>query len=119
MPFRGRGLAVLLCAEVIQQARLAGVCTLQREVLKQNERAVRTYLSAGLHVWREGAGFLPAPPACLRREAACRKLQSFEWEDRSDPIAAADLPAMQAVEPHALLDHYAALHPMTPGWAGT
>ena len=96
VPFRGRGLAALLCGEVIRQARLAGARTLQLGVLKQNERAVRTYLSAGLHVWRE--------------------LQSFEWDDRSDPIAAADMPAMQADEPLALLDHYAALHPVTPVW---
>jgi ribosomal protein S18 acetylase RimI-like enzyme len=96
VPFRGRGLAALLCAEVIRQARLAGARTLQLGVLKQNERAVRTYLSAGLHVWRE--------------------LQSFEWDKRSDPSAEREVSAVEAVEPHALLGHYASLHPVTPVW---
>ena len=96
VPFRGRGLAALLCAEVIRQARLAGARTLQLGVLQQNERAVRTYLSAGFHVWRE--------------------LQSFEWDESSDPSAERDVSAVEAVEPHALLEHYAALHPLTPVW---
>jgi GNAT superfamily N-acetyltransferase len=51
--FRGRGPAAPLCGEVIRQARLAGVRTLPLGVLQQNERAEKTYLHPGLHVWRE------------------------------------------------------------------
>jgi ribosomal protein S18 acetylase RimI-like enzyme len=96
VPFRGRGLAALLCSEVIRQARLAGARTLQLGVLKQNERAVRTYLSAGFHVWRE--------------------LQSFEWNERSDAAVECNTPLVIAFEPSALLGQYAALHPVTAVW---
>ena len=96
VPFRGRGLAGLLCGEVIRQSRLAGARTLQLGVLKQNERAVRTYLSAGLRVQRE--------------------LHSFEWDAQSDPAPASGLPLPHTAEPKAVLQYHATLHPSPAIW---
>jgi ribosomal protein S18 acetylase RimI-like enzyme len=95
-PFRGRGLAAPLCEEVIRQTRLAGARTLQLGVMQQNERAVKTYLHAGLHVWRE--------------------LHTFEWERGLDPIALCDLPLAEPVAPAVLLDSHMTLHAVAPIW---
>ena len=104
VPYRGRGLAEPLCEEVIRQARRAGAATLQLGVLKQNERAVRTYLHSGFHISRD--------------------LLSFEWRQgiseaststrESEEVRSSLIVSSVAKD---MLQHFDQLHPAQPSWA--
>jgi ribosomal protein S18 acetylase RimI-like enzyme len=67
--YRGHGIGRQLMNYLIDQARLAGVDTVQLEVITQNERAYRLYRSLGFQtlrrllilVWSEGPMPFPSP----------------------------------------------------------
>jgi ribosomal protein S18 acetylase RimI-like enzyme len=92
---RGRGLAHILAATLIAQAREAGAQTLGLEVLTRNERAIHTYRRAGLAIWRD--------------------LAIFEWK-RPEGWAAAPPEGITEAEPGELLAHFGTLHPAQAAW---
>lgn len=106
--YRGQGLAQRVVSALIDQARVCGARQFGLEVLTRNERAIRTYQSAGLQI--------------------ARRLQIFEWverragEDPADwpavPLLYASLPANGVTElpPAALLPHFARLHTVASAW---
>lgn len=96
VPYRGQGLASALCEEMLEQARQAGARRLTLGVLIKNERAVKTYLRSGLRV--------------------VRQLFTYEWErtnENATEVAEADI---TPADPSALLQHFAALHPVPAIW---
>jgi len=106
--YRGKGLAQRVIHALIDQARVSGARQFGLEVLTRNERAIRTYQSAGLQI--------------------TRRLQIFAWvehkagEDPADwpavPLLYASLPANGVAEmpPAALLPHFTRLHAVPPAW---
>ena len=99
-PYRRRGLAGLLSAEMTRQAWLAGAKTMTLGVLKTNTAAVKTYRRAGFQVWRD--------------------LHTVEWQraTATSSLPAPHFPndAIQPIEPETVLADFAAWHPTPPIW---
>ncbi len=128
VPYRGRGLAHHLCIEVLNQARLAGARRLTLGVLQKNERAVKTYLRAGLRIRRELFSFewnSTSPPAPLLQGEGGRSL-SASCATAHSAVGAQSRAAqgvgegwsreLQAISPQFALQHFAALHRVPPIW---
>jgi GNAT superfamily N-acetyltransferase len=95
--WRGLGLGALLLRAVIEQARSAGVRTMQLEVLEQNVVARRLYESLGFRVVRA----LPVYTGALTLNA--------------DSIAAA-ASGVEPIEAGEALASFAELHQIAPPW---
>jgi RimJ/RimL family protein N-acetyltransferase len=95
MPYRGRGLAHGLAAEMIRQARAGGAQTLTLEALVRNTAALRVYQAAGMSI--------------------ARRLLVLAWRlgDEEPPPA---LAIVQLPTDELVLGHYAALHPVGAAW---
>ncbi|MCA1554208.1 MAG: GNAT family N-acetyltransferase, partial [Chloroflexi bacterium] len=100
--YRGRGLAHQLCSEMLDQARRAGARCLTLGVLQRNERAVSTYLRAGLRVSRELLSFEWNSPSPRRGEG--------RGEGRSCKFN------ILLIEPTRAWQDFAALHLVAPTW---
>jgi GNAT superfamily N-acetyltransferase len=92
--FRGQGLAPMLFAEFLSQARQAGTARLTLEVLTKNAPALKVYTSAGLQIQRE--------------------TRLFEWLHPSPADAViADWPKADVA---LVTENFRRLHPVAPVW---
>ena len=111
--YRGRGLALELCLEMVRQARQAGARRLALGVMQAHERAVRTYRRVGMYVERE----------LLSLEWAAETMADGRQRvERTSGAAAASEAVLTPVEvrecsAEQLLAHFAALHQVKPLWS--
>jgi ribosomal protein S18 acetylase RimI-like enzyme len=92
--FRGQGRAHELMNAIIEQARNAGLQTLQLEVLAQNTAGIRLYERAGMSVMRD----------------------LIILERKSGAMSAQQAASLAEGAPESLLEHFARLHKEKAAW---